>query len=384
MRRPGWAWAARVGLAVAMGSGCASSALPPSAQPVEPGPTTPPQVLHGLTVSPYSDDELVEQFEAGQRLLLDDRAAEAAEVFDRLVRFSPDGPTAAPSLFNAGLAYLVLGDRPSALTRFEEQVRRFPEAPTSRNALIRSTRLLAHLERWQELASLAERLLEREDLAVIETIEAHGARALGLVELGQLDEATRHILVARDLIEDHRLGEAGKPPIELAQVFFALGEVRRVKSEEVTFAPLPDDFSDVLERRCQGLLDAQSAYTDAMRSLDAHWSAMAGYRVGQLYQQLHRDVMEIAPPPQAKTLRQQQLFQGAMRLRYRVLLEKGLTMMEGTVALAERTGERSAWIGRAEEAKRELKLALDDEAKAMSKLPFTEAELQEALDRLKQ
>ena len=166
-------------------------------------------------------------------------------------------------------------------------------------------------------------------------------------------------------------------------MYFALGEVRRAEGEALVFTPMPDDFGAVLERRCQRLLDAQMAYSDAMRARDAHWSAMAGYRVGQLYQQLHRDVMHIAPPVQAKTLRQKQLFEGAMRLRYRVLLEKGLTMMSGTLKMAERTGESSAWVGRAREARQELELALQDEATAMKKLPFTEEELQAALDKLK-
>jgi hypothetical protein len=120
-----------------------------------------------------------------------------------------------------------------------------------------------------------------------------------------------------------------------------------------------------------------------MRSLDAHWSAMAGYRIGQLYQQLHRDVMRVPPPRSADTLKKKQLFEGAMRLRYRVLLEKGQKMLAGTVQLGERTGESSAWILRAREAQREIDLALTDEQAALARLPFSEAELTAALEALK-
>lgn len=368
-------------------SGCGAAArggLEPTSGAVGPNEVEPPpHVLSETVVSPYSDAELAEQFAEAQQLLLSDQASEAAAMFDRLVRFSPTGRTAAPSLFNAGLSYLVMGDHATALERFQAQIDQFPEAPTTRNALIRTTRVLAYLERWKALDRQAAVLLRREDLAMIERIEAFGARALGLVEQGRVEEAAVAVRRARDLIEDNRLGEAGAPPIELAQVHFALGEIRRAESERIDFDPMPDDFVDVLERRCQGLLDAQSAYSDAMRSLDAHWSAMAGFRVGQLYQQLHRDVMAIPPPVQAETLRQKQLFEGAMRLRYRVLLTKGLEMMRSTLAMAERTGEQSVWVRRAAEAQRELELALEDEATAMSKLPFTEKELQEALDALK-
>jgi len=72
-----------------------------------------------------------------------------------------------------------------------------------------------------------------------------------------------------------------------------------------------------------------------------------------------------------------------MRLRYRVLLEKGLKMMDGTVRIGTRTGEDSAWVHRAQEAKRDIELALEDERRALAKLPYSEAELQEALDMLR-
>ena len=108
---------------------------------------------------------------------------------------------------------------------------------------------------------------------------------------------------------------------------------------------------------------------------------MAGYRVGQLYQRLHHDVM--AAPFKPRDLKQQQLFEGAMRLRYRILLEKGLAMMGGTVRLGERTGERSPWVARAKEAKAQLERSLADEKAALAKLPYTEDELREALAKLK-
>jgi tetratricopeptide (TPR) repeat protein len=336
-----------------------------------------------LVVSPFSDTELAAQFAQARAQLLAGRVGEAADAFDRLVRFAPDGRVAPPSLYNAGLAREELGQRDAAAERLRQLVQRFPSHELTRNATFRWARLAAYLERWDELADVSARLVALPDLTVLELIEARGARALALVELGHVDEASREVMKARDVIEQNHLGEAGKPPLELTEVSFALGEVRRKKSELIVFVPVPKNFAEVLEQRCQGLLDAQSAYTEAMRSLDAHWSAMAGYRVGQLYQQLHRDVMQVVPPASANTLKKKQLFEGAMRLRYRVLLEKGMKMMEATVRLGERTGESSLWVARARESKRDLELALDDEKRALGRLPFTEAELQQALDSLK-
>jgi tetratricopeptide (TPR) repeat protein len=363
-------------------SGCAATPAPlaPSAPKAPPGP---PVEVPAMVVSPFSNSELEAQFERARTLLLHEKYKEAAEIFDRLVRLAPEGETAAPSLYNGALAREGLAERPAAVERYQELLKRFPEHATVEMASVRLSRLYSYLERWGDLVAIGDRILAQKDLALLASIQAHGAKALGLVEQDQIDDASRHLGLARDLIDQHRLGESGAPPIELAQVSFALGEVRRKKSEKITFDPLPPNFADVLEQRCQGLLDAQSAYTDAMRSYDAHWSAMAGYRVGQLYQQLHRDVMAIPPTGKSDTLKKKQLFEGAMRLRYRVLLEKGLKMMEGTVRLGRRTGEDSAWVHRAEEAKRDIELAIQDEKNALAKLPYTEAELQAALDHLK-
>lgn len=374
-------------LAAALGLGCAAPAstgpapAAPGARPA--GAAGPTIEVPALVVSPYAEAELAADFEKARAKLLADKHREAAEAFERIARLAPDSALLAPpSLLDAGIAREELGERATAIDRYRDLARRFPQHELAKSALLRAARLEAYLERWQDLAAVAGELAARADLTVLEAIEARGQKALGLVEAGRLDEAQKAVMDARDLVEQNHLGEAGKPPVELAVVFFALGEVRKKKSEQITFAPLPPSFAEALEQRCQGLLDAQAAFSDAMRSLDAHWSAMAGYRVGQLYQQLHHDVMAIAPPGKADTLKKKQLFEGAMRLRYRVLLEKGLKMMEATVRLGERTGESSRWIARAEEAKRDLERALADEKAALARLPFTEAELQAALDGL--
>jgi tetratricopeptide (TPR) repeat protein len=370
---------------------CGSSPGPTPADPdqAKPVPTikTEPVVVHG-----YSSAELVAEFERARSFLLVDRFADAAEAFDRLSRLATDHEIAATSLYNAAVAYEGLGDRDSAVKRLQQLASAFPAQPVTKNGLVRLSRLLGYLERWSELVQVADQLLRYGPaLAVMDRIEGFGAKALGLVEQGKVDEAHQWVNRAHALIDEHRFGEGGAPPIQLAQVAFALGEIRRIRSERIHLVlvkdgqrHVPPGFVDVLERRCQGLLDAQSAYTEAMRARDAHGSAMSGYRVGQLYQQLHREAMQIPTPAKATTLRKKQLFEAAMRLRYRILLEKGLKMMGATVRMGERTGESSFWITRAREAKRDLERALADERAALAKMPFTEDDIRAALEKLKQ
>ncbi len=341
------------------------------------------QVLPEVRITKTDPNDLPALFQAASDRLLRDELAPAAAEFDRIAAVDPSGPTARASLYNAGIAYLGLGDRDKALARFRSSVDRFPDSPTTRAALLRISRVLSFEQRWPELEKVADEILDRNDLTMLEQIEALGAVGLAQISQGKVEEGFAPLVKARNLIEDNHLGASGAPPIELAQVSFALGEVRRQKSEQIVFDPFPPDFGATLESRCTGLLDAQEAYTEAMRSRDAHWSAMSGFRVGQLYQQLHRDVMKVPAPAALKTLKQKQLWEGAMRLRYRILLEKGLKMMDGTVRLADRTGESSEWITRAKSSQKELELALADEKDALSKMPFTEDEMRAALEKLK-
>jgi hypothetical protein len=108
---------------------------------------------------------------------------------------------------------------------------------------------------------------------------------------------------------------------------------------------------------------------------------MAGYRVGELYERLHEELMRI-PPPRATTPREQRLFEGAMRLRYSVLLGKAAGMLDHTLAMAVRTGEDSEWVRRTERARAALARASAEEQAALDRLPFTREDLQRALDDL--
>lgn len=366
--------------------GCAASSPSTAAsRPATVGqPTATSPVVEAPTtyVTPTDAATMAELFERARAALQEGRFSEAAASFDRLVNLEPKGIHASASLFNAGIAYEAIEDRTSALARFREVVRSHPQATEVHAALVRAMRLLVYQEQWTELTATADHLLAFAQLAPIERLEAHGCRALGAVAQGDLEAATSHVARARTLLEDHRLDDGGRLPVAAASAFFALGETRRLRGEKIVFVPVPAAFAQVLEDRCQLLLDAQDAYATAMRSQDAHWAAMSGYRVGQLYQQLHRDVLVIPPPSTATTDKQRQLFEGAMRLRYRVLVEKGLTMMERVLRLAERTGEHSAWVSRAREARDELQSALAQEKEALAKLPFSEADLKRALDDL--
>jgi tetratricopeptide (TPR) repeat protein len=318
-----------------------------------------------------------------ERALMEQRWRDAADAYKTLLAAEPTGPHAAEYAFNLGLALEGIEARAAARDTFLDLARRFPEGPKARASLVRAASLDAYLEDWTALAAIGEALIARGDLDDIDRVVALGARGLARVELGEDGPASKDILDGLELADQLHYGTRDVLPVAVAQLRFALGELRRARSERIVFDPLPADFTAKIEERAGGLLEAQAAYAMAVRSIDPHWAAMAGYRVGAMYRALHRDLMQIPPPARSKTEKQKQMFFAFMHISYRVLLEKGLRELEQTVALGERTADSSPWIQRAREAREEMQTTLADEKAQIEKMPFTEEEVKMALGLLK-
>ena len=86
---------------------------------------------------------------------------------------------------------------------------------------------------------------------------AYSGKALALVASSEPDAAAYFIEKGREAVETARLDTAGQLPRDLAQLYFALGELRRIRAERIDFDPMPPNFLQSLEQRCQLLLDAQ-------------------------------------------------------------------------------------------------------------------------------
>jgi hypothetical protein len=364
-----------LGLALALG--CAASR---ESVPARPAPRVQEYSVPRTVVTPEQVASVPELYERATALAAEGRHAEAARAFARVHDLDPGGELADRALFDSASEHDLAEGFELAAVGYEQLARLYPESPLATTALVRATRLRAHLEQWQHAGDLAERVLSAtRALGPLERVTVYAASALLRLELDDERAAQMFIEKGRAVIDEYRLDEAGKLLRELAPLYFALGELRRRRAERIVFEPLPPDFADALERRCQLLLDAHGAYSDTMRAYDAHWSAMAGFRVGELYGRLHRDVMRVVPPPSADTEEKRALFEAAMRLRYTVLLDKAQQFMEHTLGWAERNGERSQWVARTHEAIAEIRAAARREKAALDALPYSRATLEAAL-----
>jgi hypothetical protein len=364
-------------LVAALATGCASRAAP------EPRAAAPAMIHAERRIVTATDATTESELAArAERAWMEQRWHDAADAYALLVQADPAGPRAAEYLFDLGLAEEGEQERAKARDTFVDLATRFPDGVYARRARVRAATLDAYLEAWESLAAMGDAILAGAEVDDVDRLVGVGARGLARIELGDDVAASRDVLDGLDLADRLHYGERDVLPVAVAQLRFALGEVRRVRSERIRFDPLPPDFLEALDLRCAGLLDAQAAYAQAVRSIDPHWAAMAGYRVGAMYRALHRDLMQIPPPATSKTARQKQIFYAFMHVRYRILLEKGLRELEQTIALGERTSDASEWIRRARDAKQEMQTALAEEEAELAKMPFTEAEIQTALDVL--
>ncbi len=353
---------------------------PPPAESPEPQPRENVKVPTQI-ISKTSEGSARELMEKGERALLAQKWREAADAFGTLLAAEPDGPRTEDALYGIATAYEGLELREKAKAAYDELIKRFPASTRTRAALIREALIVTYLEDWAALGKIGESILARKDIDEVDRMMALGARGLAKIETGDDAGASRDVQDGLDLVDQLKYGMTGRLPVAAAQLRFALGEIRRVRSERIAFEPVTPDFLVKINMRASGLMEAQSAYGDAIRSVDPHWAAMSGYRIGEMYRALHKDLMAI-PPQNAKTENDKQLFYGMMHLRYRVLLEKGIEMLRRTLTIAEAGQDDSSWIKRAEKAKAEMEVALEEERTQIKKFPFSEAELTRALEML--
>ena len=175
-------------------------------------------------------------------LLLEEKGLEAAPLFDELGEtVEPSHEIAPLARFNAGVAWEQAGERKGggALRTGGQAMApgasasgapsgRYVYGPTSNSGA--------------SFSAMADLVLARDDLTAVERLEAYGAKGLAIAETGDADSAERFISKGRDILEDLRLGEGGKVPLEVAQVTSRSAKIRKLRSETIAFVPVPAEF----------------------------------------------------------------------------------------------------------------------------------------------
>jgi len=279
-------------------------------------------------------------FDDGSLLFRAERWADAAVHFDRLFSAFPRSPHFDAALFNAGLSHERLG-------RFREALDRF-EALIARGAEVVDATFHAALAEYRlgRVAAAAERLLAlaaRPGLPAERKAEALVQQAVCRFDLGARSEAERLLRAALALLE-----KAEPDPSLPAQAEFWIGEVYRSYFRDAALDPAAMDekqLGDAMESKAQFLLSAQGHYLRAIRKGQGEWATAAGFRIGELYEAFHDQLVD-APLPRGLDPEQAALYREELRKKVRVLISKAIQIYDQTLATAVRVGATNDYVER--------------------------------------
>jgi hypothetical protein len=325
--------------------------------------------------------------------------ADCAQYFERFLREFPDDKRVVLVHYNLAVAYIHLERGDEAVHEIDKYLAMLPETGADRDRLdgrFKRAQALAVAQRYEDLVELCDNGFLAEELSVEDRIEALVDAGVGHYMLGLHDPDGPHRPTAESrFLEARRLYRTASEKARLdvgyftAQAAFYLAELARLEFSEYKLkfptakeiAKAEDDgakhdpkgekpsnvleklLGDQLEEKCQKLLRAQYAYLRTIREGHPGWASAAGYNVGQMYEELHDELIHLpAPPdlgPDATTL-----YQKMVRKKVLILLAKAEKTWTSNSDMVTRTGAESEWAEKTRASLQRIKQKLMEETAA--------------------
>jgi tetratricopeptide (TPR) repeat protein len=278
-------------------------------------------------------------------LLNHKKCHEAVELYDRVANEFATSRFASASLYNAGLCLQALGDFAGAAQRYGGLRERFPDSEDRKDASFQYAEVLVQLERWPEIATVADELLARTDLTSAERLEAMARRSQALLGQGTFEEAERYARSALSYYRTRPAGDAIKDDFFAAACNYVVAESFRQREQQMQFPQGVDAQKEVLVKRAELLLEAQREYfnTISLNNLDNYyWAAASGYRIGSMYDELWHSVMS-APVPANLPPEGHPIYHEELAKLIKPLIRHAIRYWELTQMFIERTGIQTPW-----------------------------------------
>jgi tetratricopeptide (TPR) repeat protein len=368
MRRP-LAMLAFVAVAACASGRGSSRGAPDAASAASPAPAAPQHVVFppeevsvskaDLELEGKNDEEL---FAIGTAAYGAGEVARAAAAFARLADLFPASRHEAAALFDAGLAYQRLEEWRLALERFRTLERKY-EGADALEASFKIADCLYYLHEPAEAHARLEEILRRPAIEPAVRIRALAQRGVLELEDGRTEDAERTFRLALSAWQGASEQERLDPYYpSLAQYY--LGETYRTWFRALPLDPSRGDDEKLrqdLEHKAEMLLSAQGHYLRAIRMGDDRWAVAAGFRIGELYDELRRQLLD-APLPPGLDGEHAGAYRAELRRRVRVLAAKAIGAYEGTLSRAQRAGvEDLRFLADAQASLARLKAALAEE-----------------------
>lgn len=113
-----------------------------------------------------------------------------------------------------------------------------------------------------------------------------------------------------------------------------------------------------VKAKVAALADAKRAYSDVVQIKDPEWAAGAVYRIGELCETFH-DQLVAVPPPKSLTPEQRALYAREVERQARPFLQQAFDSYEQVLALGERAGLDSPWVDRSRDRAEALRPRLE-------------------------
>jgi hypothetical protein len=246
-----------------------------------------------------------------------------------------------------------------------------PALGAEQERLYREAESLYHAGRTGEARERLSALASRADLPPGERLRALTQRGVIELEEGDGPAAERTLEAALAGAEpgppvgaaaarEAGGAEAGEERYYRGKARFHLGEVYRRRFRAVELDPAaspPQELAARLDEKASLLLAARERYLRAVGVGEPTWAVAAGARVGELYEQLRREMLE-APLPPGLDADAAAAYHAELRERARVLVAGALEAYEDTLGLARRTGTDGPFAVSAEEGLARMNRAL--------------------------
>ena len=320
-------------------------------------------------------------YELATRAQEEQHWTKALSIWNRLLAEYPSAVQRVFALLGSASSLQRMGRCGEALPRFEEAVDMLdPEDDTEDyvDARFAMGSCYAEKRRYDEVIDLFTALLDNFAMPTEMRIASLVSLGVGLFMNGELKDARRRFQAG---IDEHNLKKQSEyldDRYYMGQAHFYLGELHRTDFRKVDLATAKtsEAMAELLDDKCDHLLDAQMSYVRAIRTRHFGWASAAAHQVGTMYESLYAHMQEL-PRPEDLTELQSLEYKRELTKKVAVLLRKAIKTWTSALEFAARTGTDNVWV---RETKKKLarveKLYFDEYLD-----PRIEKRLDEASDR---
>lgn len=263
-------------------------------------PSKPPVPLEEVHITaggerPSTSVDAEQLFQQANTRVEQDRCDEALPLYRRIIFEFKTSRFVPVALYNSGLCLEALKKPKDASQQYTQVVDAYPDSRLIKQSMLHLLKTLVEASRWKDAQKAGKRFLSRGDLTPQERIE--GGLHLTNAFLGLYD-AENAETQARETLKYYK--DQNNPPeakFYAAGTNYGLAEAIRQRSYLIILNDATLEAQQKkLARRAEVLLAAQREYYHTLLFMDKHWTAVSGYRIGNMYDAFWHAMMN-APVP---------------------------------------------------------------------------------------